>query len=340
MLALPLSTMRRRVGGLGRATVLSLFVLAPPHVAAEIAPLYLRWDHHLVIAAPTSTEPRDDVSASVGAGQQAVLAEFRSDPLDEEADATGVSATLFLVTGKEGMPECAEITVEIARRNPPDQRTVVGSGSVLASILPRRQTVDPIEVPVPLAMDGVVALPGEQIAITIAVENRCDDLRVPALLYDALGLASVVRFSDDVPTTMAPTTTTSTTTSTAPQPRPTTTTLPWPAGCLSQPLSGFDAVFCRLDTLAETLNEEDAVDVGGQATYARLQRRLGHAHDLVGVAQTGRRTRRHLRQALQQLGAFTRAARRQGRQGNADPDLIEELTGLASAAVSEIGFLR
>jgi len=340
MLTTPLSMMRRRVGGLVRATVLSLLVLAPPYVAAEIAPLYLRWDHHLVIAAPTSIEPRDDVSVSVGAGQQAVLGEFRSDPVDEEVDATGATATLFLVTGKEGMTECAEITVEIARRNPPDQRTVVGSGSALATILPRRQTVDPIEVAVPLAMDGVVALPGEQIAVTVAVENRCDDLRIPALLYDALGLASVVRFSDDVTTTLPPTTTTSTTTTTAPLPQPTTTTLPWPDGCLSQPLAGFDAVFCRLDTLAETLNEEDAVDVGGQTTYARLQRRLGRAHDLVAVAQTGRRARRHLRQALQQLGAFTRAARRQGKQGNADPDLVEELTGLASAAVSEIGFLR
>src|SRR4029077_20233862 len=80
MLTTPLSMMRRRVGGLVRATVLSLLVLAPPYVAAEIAPLYLRWDHHLVIAAPTSIEPRDDVSVSVGAGQQAVLGEFRSDP--------------------------------------------------------------------------------------------------------------------------------------------------------------------------------------------------------------------------------------------------------------------
>jgi hypothetical protein len=99
-------------------------------------------------------------------------------------------------------------------------------------------------------------------------------------------------------------------------------------------------VFCRLDTLAETLGEEEAIDVGGQTTYARLQRRLGRGHDLVAVAQTGRRVRRHLRQPLQQLGAFNRLVRRQGKQGNADPDLIDELTGLASAAVSEIGFLR
>ena len=340
MLALPHPPMRRRVGGLVRATTLSLLALLPRLVAAEAPPLYLRGDHQLLVAGPTNTTPRDDVSAPVGAGQQAVLGEFRSDPVDEELTATTATATLFLVTGKEGMTECAKVIVEIARRNPPDQRTVVGSGSVITSILPKRSTVDPIEVPIAIAPDDVVAEPGEQVAVTVAVENRCDDLRIPTLLYDALGLASVVQFSDEPTTTLPSTTTTSTSTTTAPAPKPTTTTLPWPAGCLSQPLEGYDAVFCRLDTLGVALSEEDAVDVGGQATYARLQRRLGRARDLVAVAQTGRRARRHLRQALQQLGAFARTARRQGKQGNADPDLVDELTGLASAAVSEIGFLR
>src|SRR5262249_61373815 len=157
-----------------------------------------------------------------------------------------------------------------------------------------------------------VAEPGEQVAFTVAIENRCDDLRIPALPYDALGLASVVQFSDEPTTTLPSTTTTSTSTTTAPTPKPTTTTLPWPAGCLYQPLQGFDAVFCRLDTLGVALNEEDAVDIGGQATYARLQRRLGRARDLAAVAETGRRVRRHLRQALPQLGPFARAARPAG----------------------------
>jgi hypothetical protein len=88
MLTLPLSMMRRRVGGLVRATVLSLLVLAPPYVAAEIAPLYLRWDHHLVIAAPTSIEPRGD--HRIGrSGPASRAGEFRSDPVDDEVDATG-----------------------------------------------------------------------------------------------------------------------------------------------------------------------------------------------------------------------------------------------------------
>src|SRR5262249_32066747 len=160
----------------------------------EIAPLYMRADHALTIAAPTGTEPRDDVSASVGAGQQAVLGEFRSEPVDDELLANSATATPVLVTGKEGMTEGATVHGEIARRNPPDQRTVIGSGSVFATILPRRATVDPIEVPITFGPDGIIATPGEQVAVSIAVENRCDDLRIPALLYDALGVASVVEF--------------------------------------------------------------------------------------------------------------------------------------------------
>ncbi|HJW68488.1 MAG TPA: hypothetical protein VJ829_03935, partial [Candidatus Binatia bacterium] len=41
--------------------------------------------------------------------------EFRSEPVDEELHATSATATLFLVTGKEGMTECATVMVEIAR---------------------------------------------------------------------------------------------------------------------------------------------------------------------------------------------------------------------------------
>src|SRR5262245_59893682 len=95
---------------------------------------------------------------------------------------------------------CAKVIVEIARRNPPDQPTVVGSGSVVTSILPppghggshRGSHRDR-----PGRRDR---RPGEQVAVAIAVENRCDDLRVPALLYDALGLASVVRLCDEATT--------------------------------------------------------------------------------------------------------------------------------------------
>ena len=330
--------MRRRVGGLVSCAVL-LGLPLPPDAAAEISPLYLREGLTLSIAAPSATTPRDDVSVDVGAGRRGVLAEFLSAPVEEELHALTATATVFLVAGRLGMEDCAVVTVEVVRRTPPAERTVVGAGSVLGSILPRRETVDPIEIS--FALTGPLALPGDRIGVSVAVENRCDDLRTPKLLYDALGLASAVRLGDDpLPPTTTTTTVTSTTTTALPPLPTTTTTPPWPTGCLLQPLAGYDAVFCRLDTLAGVLADEDPIDIGGPAVYARLQRRLQHAHDLVALAQAGRRVRRNLRRALGQLGAFDRVVKRGGRHGLVDPDLGEELGGLVRGALAQIGFLR
>jgi len=338
MLARPLIIMRQRVGGIVSCAAL-LGLMAPPDVAAAISPLYLRDGLTLSIAAPSATEPRDDVSADVGTNQRAVLAEFLSDPVEEELYATTGVASVFLVAGRLGMEDCAIVTVEVVRRTPPSERTTVGTGSLLTSILPRRDTVDPIEIRFPLT--GVLALPGERLGVAIAVENRCDGLRSPKLLYDALGLASAVRFTDDPPPPTTTTTTTTTTiTTTFPPPPTTTTTLPWPAGCLSQPLEGYDAVFCRLDTLAQVIADEDASTLGGTAAYARLRRRLGRARDLLVLAHSGRRARRSLRRASFHIGAFDRVVKRGGRRGVVDPDLGEELGGLVRGVQTEIGFLR
>ena len=54
--------------------------------------------------------------------------------------------------------------------------------------------------------------------------------------------------------------------------------MPWPEGCLEQPLAGYDAVFCRIDTLAEVLAEEDPVDLGGLARGALAE---------IGALRTG-----------------------------------------------------
>lgn len=224
--------------------------------------------------------------------------------------------------------------MELARRVPTAERTVVGSGAVATSILPRREENPPIEIVIPL--DGVVAAPGERMAVSIAVENRCADARGPGLLYDALGFASAVRFAAAPPAVPPPTTTTTT----APPPPPTTTTLPWPAGCLFQPLTGYDAVFCRLDTMADVLTDEDVTTFGSPATQARFQRPVGRSRDLVAVAQSGRRVPRHLRRSLQHLGVITRMLQRGTRQGRLDPDVSGELAELVSEAVYAIGVLR
>ncbi len=86
------------------------------------------------------------VGAAIGAGKRAVLAEFRSRPVAAPVEAATATAILYLVTGQAGMENCAVVTAELARRSPLDERTVVGSGSLPTSILPRRRTVDPIVV--------------------------------------------------------------------------------------------------------------------------------------------------------------------------------------------------
>ena len=314
--------------------------LAPPDAAAELSPLYLRAQRTLSIAAPTATEPRDDIAADVGAGRRSVLAEFLSEPVEDQLDADGAIATVFLVSGRLGMQDCAVVTVEVVRRSPPDERTIVGTGSVQTSIFPRRDTVDPIEIAFPLS--GPLALPGERVGVSVAVENRCDDLRTPKLLYDALGVASVVSFGFGiVPTTTTTTTTsTTTTTTTTTTTSTTTTTVPWPAGCLFQPLSGYEQIWCNLDTLAQVLVDESSDAYGGGVTLARLQRRVARARDLVAKAQGGTRTRRHLRQARQQLVLFNKLVQRKQRRGRIEPDVGGDLVDLVGGAARAIDDVR
>lgn len=337
MLARQLQLMRRRVGGTVTCAVLC-GLLAPPDLAAAPSPLYLRQDLTLSIAAPSSTTPAD-INVNVGSGQRAVLAEFLSAPVEEETlQAATATASLFLFSGRIGMEDCAVVSVEVARRTPPSERTVVGQGELLTSILQRRSTVDPIEIS--FALSGVIAGPGERVAVSIAVENRCNDLRQPGLLYDALGLDSVVRFSDEPPPTTTSTTTTTTTTTTTLPPPTTTTTLPWPDGCLFQPLAGYDQIWCHLDTIAETLVDETADAFGGEVTLQRLQRRLARARDLVTAAQAGTRVRRHLRLARQQLVAFNRIVQRKQRKGRIEPDVGDDLVDLGGSAARAIDGLR
>src|SRR5262249_54001931 len=147
--------------------------------------------------------------AYIGTGQTAVLAEFLSDPFPDRQQVTSATVSLFLVTGRMGMEACADITVELARRTPPQQRTVVASATVATSILPRGQTVNPIDVVLPV--NGVLTEAGDRLALLIAVANACPDLRGPNLLYDALGTLSVITFDPGTTTTTTTTTTTSTT---------------------------------------------------------------------------------------------------------------------------------
>ncbi len=317
---------------------LLLAIPAVPGMASALPqPLYLRAGSLLSPVAPSETEPQDDVRASIRAGQRMVLegGEFTSVALGEEHVAGGAVARLFLVTGQAGMEGCAVVDAELLRLQPPAGRTVVASGQVATSILPRRESVQPIEVP--LTATGVLAAAGERLALVIAVTNRCDDLRSPRLLYDGLTEQSAVRFTDAPPATSTTTTTTTTVPGT---PGTTTTTLPAPVSCLAQPLTGYQAVFCRVDTIVAILGARDPGDVGGLTTRGRLLARLARSRARLERAQTGRRVRLHLAAARRNVRAFDRLVRRGGRRAVIEPDLVGELTSLGAELLAQIGQLR
>src|SRR5262245_66514550 len=107
---------------------LSFWALLATHLglagsAWSFGPLYLRGGGLLDIAAPVATMPRDDVSASIGAGRREVLAEFQSSPVVERVEAGTATARLYLVTGKAGMEGCAVVIAELSRRSPRGERT-------------------------------------------------------------------------------------------------------------------------------------------------------------------------------------------------------------------------
>ena len=254
----------------------------------------------LSIAAPVATVSRDDVSAAIGAGSRAVLAEFRSAPVTERVEAATATAILYLVTAANwawrtapsSRPSCPGAPRSTSAR-------WWGPDRCPRPSCHRRRPTSRSSSPFPLT--GPVALPADQIALSVGVENRCSEARTLALRYDALGWVSALRL-DGVPASETPTTTTTTTPATTTTPTTsttgiptepptttTTTTLPYPFGCLFQPLEGYEAVFCRLDTLGEVLLEEGPTSFGGAARYDRVQRRLEQARGRVILAQSGKR---------------------------------------------------
>lgn len=316
-----------------------LGLLVPP-VFATTTPFYLRAERALDIAAPLTTAVRDDVGAFVGDGERVVLAEFLAPPSAYELTASHAIARLYLITGRLGMEACAIVTVELARRTPAAERIPTGSRALATSLGPRRGGIEPIVIDVPIT--GVVARPGERISLAIAIENACGAARNPKLLYDALGVESAIELVDLAPPLPPTTTTTSVTTLPAPITTTTTTsstTLPWPAGCLAQPLRDWDAVRCRLDLVETVLAEEDPAALGGPFLTARLQRRLARARDQVALARSGVQPRRHLRRALEHLAVVGRLVRRSSRRGAFEADLGDELSGLLGGAMAEIGAL-
>ncbi len=274
--------------------------------------------------------PRDDVSTRLSVGSSALLADFVGTPQAAVATTTTASAALFLVTAKNGIEGCFDVTVELYRLTGNDERIPVASGSITTSILPRKQATAPIIVP--LTVQGTLANVGERIGMSILARNRCSSARNVTLLYDGAGAASSLSFSD-APPPPPPGGPTTTTTST-------TTTVPPPASCLAMPTVGFPALTCRLDSLEAALRTHPASDVGGNRALRRQLVRLARTRALVQAAGTGDRAGARLRRAQRKLDAFVRTVATGLRRGRVTSELGSQLDGLASQAVAELRALR
>lgn len=135
--------------------------------------------------------------------------------------------------------------------------------------------------------------------------------------------------------TDVPTTTTSTTTVAA----DTTTTTTLPASCLERSLTGFEAVGCRIDTMAELLAGQNEASLGGRRLARQLGAKLGVARRAFDAARQGVKVSPNLRRARTQLKAFRRVALKAGRKGM-PASLSAELAGLSSNAADELVVLR
>lgn len=307
-----------------------LCALCAPAYAVE-APRFLRSPRALSLEAPTAGTPRDDVSTRISVGASALLADFVATPQATVATTSTASAALFLVTAKNGIEGCFDITVDLYRLTGSDERIPVASGSITTSILPRKQASAPIVVP--LTVGGTLANVGERLGMSIVARNRCSSARNVTLLYDGAGAASSLAFSD-APPPPPPGSPTTTTTST------TTTTLPPPASCLQAPMAGFEAITCRLDTLEAALRTNPASAVGGNRALRRQLVRLARTRALVLAASTGDRAGARLRRAQRKLDAFALTVAVGLRRGRVIGGLGQVLDGLATQAAAELRALR
>lgn len=144
---------------------------------------------------------------------------------------------------------------------------------------------------------------------------------------------------DTTTTTVASTTSTSLSTTTTTTPASTTTTTTLPVACVDQPLVGYDAVDCRLNTIGEVLAGETIDTLGGKRLAKRIANAVAKARTAMTTARTGRKVVPNLRKANKQLRVFTRSVAGAQRKG-LPAEVGATLTSLATGATSEIGVLR
>lgn len=317
--------------GIGSVYLLAVFLASVSSAAADDFTLYLGAPRHLVSTAPNRSQPRENVNVTVRQGRSAALLAFGSTRGDVPP-LTWAEAELFLVTGKEGMPRCADVGVSVLRVAPNGHRTVLGTATVEATLVPRRGNTAPVLVS--LALDDADDPIGGDVALEVIIGNRCNGLRQVSLLYDGATHPSRLRVGSGTTTTTTPTTVppiASTTT--------TTTTLPVEEGCRAAG-DGFTTLECHLGDLARIFTTTPVTAFGNAHRLQQLEARRSSAAGRLAIARGGRRVATNLNVMNRRLAAIRRIVDRSVTRGKiAAPVGYEILTIIGEASV-QLGSMR
>ncbi len=186
--------------------LLSLLALAPVGAFAQDGALHLRRDGSAsdlqlsVEPTPRPDEPRQ-IDVSLRNGEAAPFGPFlgSAESARRTIPAGPVNAFLFLGTGKEGMPGCADVTATLLRAVGTGTGTPVASATVTDTTLAPKNDY-PAPVQVALGVVGPLTLAaGERLALSIVVRNTCGEQRGVSLRFDALTAMSRVVLPDNCP---------------------------------------------------------------------------------------------------------------------------------------------
>jgi hypothetical protein len=300
------------------ALLLALTAVLTASSARAVQTFHLRSGAVLSPSPPDAAAMTQQIDVYVHANENALIGSFTSGILGADVVAGGASAAVFLGTGVNGMDGCAHVTVNLVRLS---SSATVATGTVLTSLVARRQVTGPVIVPLTSNSSPLVAT-GDRLVLQLRVTNGCGSARTVSLLYDSPGRDSRVDIT--------PPTTTTTTLGTGPM---TTTTLP--RSCLDT-ASGLDAVQCRLELIDGILRNAVPSTQRAARFDRRLIERVDHSLAVVHAAELRGVTRRRLRRLRLQLAGLGRSIQHGQVQGLVGTDVAARVDPLLAGTMGAL----
>ena len=298
--------------------LLALAAVLTASSARAVQTFHLRSNALLSPFPPDAAATTQQIDVYVHDNEDALIGSFTSGLLAADVIAGGASAAVFLGTGQNGMDGCAHVTVNLVRLS---TSATVATGTVLTSLVARRQVTGPVNVPLTIGASPLAAT-SERFVLQLRVTNSCGSARTVSLLYDSPGRDGRIDIT--------PPTTTTTTLGTAPT---TTTTVPW--SCLDS-ASGLGAVQCRLELIDGILRNAVPASQRAARFDRRLIGRVEHSLAVVHAAELQGATRRRVRRLRRQLGNLGRAIQHGQVQGLVGADVAARVDPLIIGTMSAL----